>query len=82
MVSSIREDTVRMLLSVVPKKQEIKRVEVAHVTSEGFSGGEKPKKKPVVIKSGEKIGRNDPCPCGSGKKYKRCHGAGLTDSAS
>ena len=81
MVSSIREDTVRMLLSVVPKKQEIKRVEVAHVTSEGFSGGEKQKKKPVVIKKGEKIGRNDPCPCGSGKKYKKCHGAGLTDSA-
>ena len=50
--------------------------------NEGFSGGEKPKKKPVVIKSGEKIGRNDPCPCGSGKKYKKCHGAGLTDSAS
>lgn len=31
------------------------------------------KKQPVVI--GEKTGRNDPCPCGSGKKYKKCHGA-------
>ncbi len=80
MVSSIREDTVRMLLSVMPKKQEIRRVAVAHATSEGFSGGEKPKKKPVVIKKGEKIGRNDPCPCGSGKKFKKCHGAGLADS--
>ena len=29
-----------------------------------------------VVRSGEKIGRNDPCPCGSGKKYKKCHGAG------
>jgi preprotein translocase subunit SecA len=30
------------------------------------------KKQPVIV--GEKIGRNDPCPCGSGKKYKKCHG--------
>jgi uncharacterized protein YecA (UPF0149 family) len=28
-----------------------------------------------VVRDGEKVGRNDPCPCGSGKKYKRCHGA-------
>jgi uncharacterized protein YecA (UPF0149 family) len=27
-------------------------------------------------RSGDKVGRNDPCPCGSGKKYKKCHGAG------
>jgi preprotein translocase subunit SecA len=30
-----------------------------------------------VVRSGEKVGRNDPCPCGSGKKYKKCCGAGL-----
>jgi hypothetical protein len=29
----------------------------------------------TVVRSGEKVGRNDPCPCGSGKKYKHCHGA-------
>jgi preprotein translocase subunit SecA len=34
---------------------------------------EKPKQQPVVAEA--KIGRNDPCPCGSGKKYKSCHGA-------
>jgi preprotein translocase subunit SecA len=33
---------------------------------------EEPKKRPVRV--GEKVGRNDPCPCGSGKKYKQCHG--------
>ncbi|KPP98420.1 MAG: preprotein translocase subunit SecA [Bacteroidetes bacterium HLUCCA01] len=38
------------------------------------AGGNKPKQEPVVI--GEKVKRNDPCPCGSGKKYKHCHGAG------
>ncbi|HET9276324.1 MAG TPA: SEC-C metal-binding domain-containing protein, partial [Gemmatimonadales bacterium] len=33
---------------------------------------------PVTVKrAGDKVGRNDPCPCGSGKKYKKCHGAGL-----
>ncbi len=36
-------------------------------------GAERGKRQPVVV--GEKVGRNDPCPCGSGKKYKRCHGA-------
>jgi preprotein translocase subunit SecA len=36
--------------------------------------GEEPVRKPEPIRVGEKIGRNDPCPCGSGKKYKNCHG--------
>jgi preprotein translocase subunit SecA len=31
---------------------------------------------PTQRRAGEKVGRNDPCPCGSGKKYKKCHGAG------
>ena len=35
--------------------------------------GEQPKVQ-QVIREGEKVGRNDPCPCGSGKKYKKCHG--------
>ncbi|MDE6041622.1 MAG: SEC-C domain-containing protein, partial [Muribaculaceae bacterium] len=33
--------------------------------------------KPMPAKAAPKIGRNDPCPCGSGKKYKNCHGKGL-----
>jgi preprotein translocase subunit SecA len=31
---------------------------------------------PQTVRTGPKVGRNDPCPCGSGKKYKNCHGAG------
>ncbi|MBP5236063.1 MAG: SEC-C domain-containing protein [Clostridia bacterium] len=98
MISEIREDTVRMLLSVVPRKTEMKRVEVAKATSEGFAGaaqqqpaaprpnagaqrpsagGEAPKAVPV--KKGVKVGRNDPCPCGSGKKYKKCCGMNDTE---
>ena len=76
MVMMIRDDTVRMLLSVMPREQ-IKRVEVAKPVAAGFAGtGDGTlKKKPVVKKASEKIGRNDPCPCGSGKKYKKCCGA-------
>ena len=81
MVASIREATVRAILSAVPRKQEVKRFAVAKITGEGFVGGQSQvKKKPNVIKKNERVGRNDPCPCGSGKKYKKC--CGLNDSAS
>ncbi len=73
MVDDIREDTVRQVLSVVPKVQKIQRVQVAKPTSEGFAGSGPVAKKPIVVKN--KVGRNDPCPCGSGKKYKKCCGA-------
>ncbi len=70
MTASIRENTVRQMLSVkVTKSQEIKREQVAKVTST-TSGDGSDKKRPV--KKGEKIKPNDPCPCGSGKKYKKC----------
>ena len=72
MISDIREDTVRQVLSVVPRVQSTERVQVAKPTSEGFAGGEKIVRKPVRT---TKVGRNDPCPCGSGKKYKKCCGA-------
>ncbi|MBR7032025.1 MAG: preprotein translocase subunit SecA [Clostridia bacterium] len=75
MITNIRDDTVRMILSAVPRPN-MKRVEVAKPVSRGFGGdGSDTKKRPVVNK-GAKVGRNDPCPCGSGKKYKKCCGAG------
>ncbi|MCI8388482.1 MAG: preprotein translocase subunit SecA [Clostridiales bacterium] len=89
MVAQIREDTMRMILSVVPRPQnEIKREAVANATSEGFSGGQsRPVSSGSASQSGivspdgktvKKVGRNDPCPCGSGKKYKKCCGKGDT----
>lgn len=66
---SIKEDTVRGMFNVQPV-EEIERKQVAHETSS--SSGEEEINKPVV--KGKKIGRNDPCPCGSGKKYKNCCG--------
>ena len=72
MVDDIKEDTVRQILSVMPKPQATERVQVAKPTSEGFASGAPIAKKPVV--KTVKVGRNDPCPCGSGKKYKKCCG--------
>ena len=81
MIAGIREDTVMSLLTVMPRPQEeIKRVEVAKPIAEGFvgDGSQTQKKKPVVRKT-QKVGRNDPCPCGSGKKYKKCCGMNESD---
>ena len=77
MVDDIKEDTVRQILSVIPRPQATERVQVAKPTSEGFASGKPIVRKPVV--KTVKVGRNDPCPCGSGKKYKKC--CGLKEAA-
>jgi preprotein translocase subunit SecA len=72
MISAIQSETVRRLYSVrIKKDQEIKRERVAKATGESVGGGGTVKKQPRRV---QKIGRNDPCPCGSGKKYKNCCG--------
>ena len=74
MTAAIRENTVRMLLTVMPRRREdVERKAVAKVTATS-SGGDDTVKQAPVRKAG-KIGPNDPCPCGSGKKYKKCCGA-------
>ena len=71
MIAAIREEIVRRMFLVQIKPQaELKREKVAKVTSEGGSGDKTVKRQPAVKKA--KVGRNDPCPCGSGKKYKNC----------
>ena len=71
MISAIQEETVRRLYSVrLKKNEEVKRERVATGITEGRGDGTV-KKQPRREK---KIGRNDPCPCGSGKKYKHCCG--------
>ena len=71
MISAIQDETVRRLYSVRLKKdEEVKRERVAKGMVENVGGdGTKPKKQPVKV---NKIGRNDPCPCGSGLKWKKC----------
>ncbi len=79
MILAIRDDTVRGILSVMPRKQPITRVQVAKPSDEGFMKFGSREKKVVrtsqPIRVENKVGRNDPCPCGSGKKYKKCCGA-------
>ncbi len=70
-IESIQEDTVKVLYRVVPR-EKLEREQVAkNITTN--RGGEEVRRRPVR-RIAEKIGRNDPCPCGSGKKYKQCHG--------
>ena len=71
MTESIKEDTVRMLYRV-HVEQKIEREQVAKVTGTNKDDSAGPKK-PVQRKE-VKVYPNDPCPCGSGKKYKQCHG--------
>ncbi len=79
MVEDIRNGTVRAILTVMPRPQAVERVQVANPISEGLAGEGGAKKKIVirragntVVKDSASVGRNDPCPCGSGKKYKNC----------
>ncbi|MNG31081.1 preprotein translocase subunit SecA [compost metagenome] len=55
-------------------ENNLERQEVAKGQTESGGGGEPAAKRPVQKDDAERIGRNDPCPCGSGKKYKLCHG--------
>ncbi len=84
MIGEIRDKTVRMVLSVMPKPQAqpITRVQVANPITAGFENNSQKTVKKVSIRKdpAQKVGRNDPCPCGSGKKYKNCCGAAGTNT--
>lgn len=72
LIDEIREDTVKMLMTVqLRTNDEPKREQVAKPMT-ATHGDETITKQPVHV--GDKVGRNDPCPCGSGKKYKKCCG--------
>ncbi len=71
MIDAIREDTVRMIfLAQVRTREEPKREQVAKETA--AAGSSDGTTKPAPKRVGKKVGMNDPCPCGSGKKYKKC----------
>ncbi len=70
-IRNIQEDTVKMLLRLRPENVSVQREQVVKpiAASHGDDQPKQPKKREMT-----KVGRNDPCPCGSGKKYKNCHG--------
>ena len=79
MIAAIQEDTVRLMLTVqIRQAEEPKREQVAKETGTSADGTDAPRT--VRKRASEKVGRNDPCPCGSGKKYKKCCGRTAGDS--
>lgn len=85
MIYSVKQSVTRRILTVMPKEKPTVRVQVMKEATGGrmnaaFMQGrttppEASKKPTVTVKAAAKVGRNDPCPCGSGKKYKKCCGA-------
>jgi len=79
MISEIRAGTVRMLLSARPRNSANERKQVLNGSASMQSDG-KQKVKPTPVKRETKVGPNDPCPCGSGKKYKKCCGSVVSNN--
>ena len=81
MTANIKVDVVKILMNI-RKQGEVRRQETAKITNAALQAinsvdnGQtiEAKENRTVVNEGPKIGRNDPCPCGSGKKYKNCHG--------
>ena len=77
LIDEIKFDTVKLLFNarIVPVQEQQQRQEqqLRNVSTSGPSAPGEKKMQPVRAAS-EKVGRNDPCPCGSGKKYKKCCG--------
>ena len=70
MIEDIKDCTVKKVLSVVPRLSSTERTQTIKVARPNIAPTEKQK----PVRAGKKVGRNDPCPCGSGKKYKKCCG--------
>jgi len=61
--------------AVEEQRRQSGEVEYQHDETENLDGGEElPSHQKPITREGKKVGRNDPCPCGSGKKFKQCHG--------
>ena len=81
MITDIKLDVVKLLMHLA-KKENIVRQNKIKITSEGLEGprvqtvnnNQPAQKTTTVINNEPKVGRNEPCPCGSGLKYKNCHG--------
>ncbi len=76
MITNIQEETVKVMYHVTIQTETERKAVAKIVNVSGTSDGSTTKK---PAKSDKKVGRNEPCPCGSGKKYKKCHGANLED---
>lgn len=75
MVQEIQEEVTKYVMKAVVQEEETFAREEVATNVVPISGGDTPSEKPKVVqlRRSDKVGRNDPCPCGSGKKYKNCH---------
>jgi preprotein translocase subunit SecA len=87
MLDRIKQDVVKIVMTVqVRTPEDVQAVEEAppvtnvryqhadYDTALATAAADPPPPAPPFVRAGGKVGRNDPCPCGSGKKYKQCHG--------
>jgi preprotein translocase subunit SecA len=75
MISRVKEETLGILFRIqISEPERITDLQRPKEQDLTFSGGEEPAKKKPVRRTAEKVGRNAPCPCGSGKKFKKCCG--------
>ncbi len=65
----------------VREAEERKRTDMSRMQTgrAGLEGGQRPQQKAQPVRIEKKVGRNEPCPCGSGKKFKNCHGISMPD---
>jgi preprotein translocase subunit SecA len=76
MIARVKEDTVEKLCMVqIRREEEVQKIEEKRRQDYVMSRGEDTPAPATVKRDSAKVGRNDPCPCGSGKKYKKCCGA-------
>jgi preprotein translocase subunit SecA len=94
MIEKVNEDIISLLMkgqipiresNQVQKAQAPKRTDLSKYSTRhddygnGQSRGEREQQKPQPVRVEKKVGRNEPCPCGSGKKFKNCHGVGMSE---
>ncbi|MEN6437370.1 MAG: preprotein translocase subunit SecA [Syntrophobacter sp.] len=75
MIERIKEESVRMLYHIqIQREEQLQEMRKEQEEQPMFFGPAEGAEKPKAVRKEGKVGRNDPCPCGSGKKYKKCHG--------
>ena len=76
MIARVKEETVQKLCMVqIRREEEVQKIEEKRRQDYVMSRGEDTPAPATIRREAAKVGRNDPCPCGSGKKYKKCCGA-------
>jgi preprotein translocase subunit SecA len=81
MDEQVKTDVIAKLFRVqITREEQVEEMQPKKQEMQFFHGGDDAgaSKAPVRKSEGERVGRNDPCPCGSGKKYKKCHGANVS----